>query len=90
LLGVPDGVRLLADSVVADPGWRNGESLDSSMVQVTLRWRMADPVTVELRVFRPLDSTVVRFRTPATAEAFQRGGVPSGTMTAVASRIVCR
>jgi hypothetical protein len=89
LLGVPDSVRLRPDTVATDATWHAAESLDSAAVQTVLKWQLKDPLTVELRVLRPLDSTVVRFRTSVTADQLQRTEMPAGILAAAATRIVC-
>jgi hypothetical protein len=89
LLGVPGQVRLRADSVAADSSWFAAISLDSASVGTQLRWQIVGTTTIELRVFRPLDSTVVRFRASPVGSSLQRNDVPAGVLAASATRIVC-
>jgi hypothetical protein len=89
LLGVPERVRLRADSVAADSSWFAAISLDSTIVGTQLRWQIVGMTTVELQVFRPLDSTVVRFRASPVGPSLQRTDVPAGVLAASATRIVC-
>lgn len=89
LLGVPERVRLRADSVAADSSWFAAISLDSTIVDSRLRWQVVGMSTVELQVFRPLDSTVVRFRASPMGPSLQRTDVPAGVLAASATRIVC-
>lgn len=92
LLGVPEHVRLVLRSGAidarADTSWNPATSPDEFAVRSELAWRLVDPATVELRVRRPLDSTMVAFRVSPVAPPLARGA--GGVLVAVATRVVCR
>lgn len=90
LPGVPGRVRLLAPAGPTSPpdsAWRAAVSLDDPAVRLVLAWRMADSLTVELRVLRSMDSTMVRFRPLEPAPP--AGLAPEGVQVAEARRIAC-
>lgn len=88
LLGVPGLVRLLPGEAVPDTGWKPATSPEDAVVRTELAWRMIDAMTVELRVRRPLDSSLVVFRVVPAAPPLARA--PAGMQVAAAERVVCR
>jgi len=90
LLGVPVLVQLLREPLAADSSWSAATDLERATVPVSLVWRSIDSTTVELRVRRPLDSTIVRFKAVLAGPPLQPDAQPAGTTVAHAERVVCR